>query len=221
MTNLSIEERYNTIYNKKREEGFNGWLSDKDNEDVKNWFRNLLKITAVKTGDLLEIGCGAGNISQLLTMMGYSVIGIDISKRAIEWAIKKNIKGKFIHGNVSNLGFIASSSIDIVVDSLCLHCLIEGDRAKAISEIHRVLKEKGDFLVVSMCGNPRGEKLIPHFNPNTRYVEFDGIPECYFGRVEDILNELRSVNFEIVSHQGIDGDDKTGDQDMLLAVCRK
>jgi len=221
----SNQSKYEELYKKKLLKEENGWQSENGDLEVKNWMEQLINIANRKFGSILEIGCGAGNLSVYLNQLGFDVTGIDVSETAILWAKKRferqDLKAKFLVGDVSNLSAFNSNSFDISIDSLCLHCLIDEDRSKSLFEVYRVLKVGGEFLIITMCGNPKNTILKEHFNPETRYVEFDKVRECYLGESNDILNELRSANFEITYHTTIQGNEDTGDQDMLLAICRK
>jgi ubiquinone/menaquinone biosynthesis C-methylase UbiE len=218
-------QNYEKLYVQKFNENKNGWQTLEGDFEVTIWIEHLMKLSEVKFGKVIEIGCGAGNLSVYLSQLGFDVTGIDISETAVFWARKRfnklNLTAKFLVGDVSNLSLFNSNSFDISIDSLCLHCLIDEDRSKSLSEIYRVLIVGGEFLVITMCGDPKNATLKEHFNPATRYVEFDRVRECYLGEPDDILNELRSVNFEITYHTIIQGNEEAGDQDMLLAICRK
>jgi SAM-dependent methyltransferase len=50
----------------------------------------------------LDIGCGAGRHSLYLQEQGHSVIGLDISQRVLDVAVKRGLK-QVIHGSIFNL----------------------------------------------------------------------------------------------------------------------
>src|SRR4051812_40658655 len=53
-------------------------------------------------GRTLDAACGCGYGSQLLTLGGKEVVGIDQSAEAIDWA-KMHFRGpKYIHGNIED-----------------------------------------------------------------------------------------------------------------------
>jgi len=217
--------KYDEIYKLNKMSGENGWHSKNNDLEISEWAKLLLTLSQKTSGKLIELGCGAGNISVGLSDWGFEVVGVDVSPTAIEWAKKRftelNKYATFLLSNVSNLEIFRSESFDIALDSLCLHCLIGDDRLKTLSEVHRVLKTDGNFLIISMCGDPRNKTLKPHFNPVTRYIEFENTPECYLGLADDIIEELLNANFEIKYHQIIEGNDEIGDQDMLLVIAKK
>lgn len=161
------------------------------------------------SGRLLEIGCGAGNLSLLLSRRGFNVHGIDISETAIKIAKEKasasNIKSKFKTGNAVKLPY-KNKSFDIVVDAHCLHCIIGEDRKEFLSDTRRILKFDGLFVVMTMCGDPQDSQAIKYFDPQTRCTVKNGIAGRYFGLPEEIINEIKGEGFKILHHR-IDKED--------------
>ena len=91
---------------------------------------------------VLDIGCGAGQLSLALSQQNASVIGIDVSSRMVELA-KKRLGNQIefrVHDLSQPLPF-EDSSFDIVVASLVMHYL--EDWIPALREIRRVLTPQG------------------------------------------------------------------------------
>lgn len=219
------KRRYNQLYleqiNKKRI----GWHNDDDiYDEMFVWIKNLIQISGCNSGKLLELGCGAGNISLELAYMGFEITGIDISSVAINWSNKRflneAILGCFYEMSLTDIKY-ESGSFDIIIDSLCLHCITCEDRGVAFSEIYRVLKRNGYFMVVTMCGDPKNKGLISNFDWDTRNLVFSGVPECHFGTKETINLEIRRANFRIIFENVIRSGDSDEDQEIYLAVCKK
>ena len=61
-----------------------GW---NDNEDVVKYaeyaFKSLREVTDVKGLNILDFGCGTGNLTELMANTANRVVGIDISPRMI------------------------------------------------------------------------------------------------------------------------------------------
>jgi 2-polyprenyl-3-methyl-5-hydroxy-6-metoxy-1,4-benzoquinol methylase len=92
---------------------------------------------APRRGRLLELGCGAGNLSIALAEKGFEVFGVDFSKTAIDWA-KENAKksGKnigFEVADVCNLVSLKNETFDVVYDGYCFHCIIGENRVTALA----------------------------------------------------------------------------------------
>lgn len=195
--------RHDRIYQKlKEDKGAIGWdRTPAAYEEIERRLRSILALCKLPPcGRLLELGCGAGNISLWLEQQGYEATGVDISPTAIAWATSKclDVSGaaKFFVGNVLNLHFLEDGCFDIVLDGHCLHCIIENDRDAFLSESLRLLKPRGWLLIDTMCGPVAGDTLR-RYDPETQCTIQDGIATRYFGLPEEIEREVRDAGFEV------------------------
>jgi 2-polyprenyl-3-methyl-5-hydroxy-6-metoxy-1,4-benzoquinol methylase len=77
-------------YRLRREAGQSGWdTADGIAATLAELAREFGSPRIPKSGDLLEMGCGAGDLSLFLASRGYNVTGVDISPFAVEWACEK------------------------------------------------------------------------------------------------------------------------------------
>ena len=63
-----------------------------DNIDYSKWCNYLVELlheNNIKDVTIAELGCGTGNVTQILSQHGYNVIGIDISQEMLETASEK------------------------------------------------------------------------------------------------------------------------------------
>jgi len=175
-----------------------------------------------KSGKVLELGCGAGDVSLLFAQRGYETNGIDISPTAIEWAKEKaakaGVKANFEVGDVTNLGRWGDGIFDIVVDGHCLHCIIGEDRAKVLKETFRVLKPGGLFYVSTMCGEPKEPEVVKMFDNETRCMIGGGVARRYIGKPEDILKEIETAGCEIIRQEIRSSNDT---EDSLILIVKK
>lgn len=79
---------HDAIYRRLKADGGVGWGCE---TEVAAMFGQVLPWLPPPTSraDLLELGCGAGNLSLLLAAHGYRVTGVDIAPTAIEWALER------------------------------------------------------------------------------------------------------------------------------------
>lgn len=79
---------HDAVYRRLRTEGAAGW--DRAESDYEAQQANILKALeaghAPRGGRLLELGCGAGNVSVRMAALGYDVTGVDIAPAAVAWA---------------------------------------------------------------------------------------------------------------------------------------
>lgn len=102
---------------------------------------------------ILDVGCGPGIFSLLLSQLGAEVIGLDYTPKMIEKAkenaSKYDVKVDFIQGDAQNLIF-EDGSFDIVVSRNLTWNL--GNPKRAYEEWWRVLKKAGSFSILMRIG---------------------------------------------------------------------
>lgn len=103
---------------------------------------------------ILEIGCGNGyTAKEIIQKKKINLTAIDFSEDLIKIAKKQplyNTKGQVLFdiGDAAKLNF-PGESFDIIFTERCLiNLLTWGNQKKALSEIHRVLKIEGFFIML-------------------------------------------------------------------------
>ena len=174
-------------------------------------------------GKLLELGCGAGNLALALADKGFDIYGIDISPTAILWAKEKkeekNLKAEFKVGNVLDLPY-PDNFFDVIVDGHCLHCIIGKDRKLFLHNALSTLKPNGLFIVMTMCNNPTDPEIKKDFDYDSRCLIRNGIAGRYIGLAEDILEEIKDANFNIL-HWEIEYANEKDPQDTIIVEATK
>lgn len=134
--------------------------SFKHYDNVIDWLSNFSEAT------LLDLGTGKGDLLKRVINSfpnedkKWKLIGIDISSKMIEQAIKKNILAEFKVGDSENIPF-EDSYFDIItcINSFHHYSLPE----KSISEISRVLKPNG-ILILGEIWLPFPFKTLVNFS---------------------------------------------------------
>lgn len=100
---------------------------------------------------VLEIGCGPGRLLRPLSEKFHSVIGVDVSRNAVNTAIENltdcpNVIIKKTSG--ADLAGIESNSVDLVISfDVFQHMPTLAIQSENLAEISRVLKKSGIFAV--------------------------------------------------------------------------
>ena len=97
-----------------------------------------------KSGDiLLDAGCGEGYYSSFFANEGFSVIGVDLSKFAVDAASKR-----LSRGGADNFLFATASVFDLPVEDSSIDVLTNVFAPCAEDEYKRVLNDSGVLIVV-------------------------------------------------------------------------
>ena len=109
-------------------------------------------------GKVLDVGCGAGEHTILLTRLGYDVLGIDFARHAVELARQnaaaKGVDARFEVADAINLG--AEARYDTIVDSALFHIFDDTDRAKYVNSLHTACRPGALVHVLALSDAGRG-----------------------------------------------------------------
>jgi SAM-dependent methyltransferase len=147
----------------------------------------------------LDLGCGEGYLASLLVHLGIrNVIGVDVSKIAVERARRKYPDIEFYEGSITDIpwGILGLKGAPrLVVAGEVLYYLTEEEQRAAVASIHGAI-EAGAYVLVSVNLGPK-----PYFTADSLHelfrafdcVETRGIYLKTFHRfVESPLWYLRS-----------------------------
>lgn len=146
------------------------------------WMKSLFKITNDST--VADFGCGPGLYSSRLASEGARVMGIDFSKRSIDYAVQdakdKNLKIEYICGDY--LEFRSSRKFNLIIMVMCDFCALSpSQRASLLAIFHDHLEDDGKiaFDVYSLNAfqkrkelNICEENLLNGFWSQNRYFGF-------------------------------------------------
>jgi SAM-dependent methyltransferase len=159
-------------------------------------FVELVQAGELNKGKVLDVGCGTGENALYLAEREFSVIGVDLSTRAIDVAKTKGserkLKVDFRLANALSLDF-KNAYFDNAIDSGLFHTFNDNDRVVFAREIARLLKTDGRYFMLCFSdkeptnwGGPRRvtkEEIEATFSP---LFNIDYIKDAYFAtRIHD------------------------------------
>jgi len=154
-----------------------------------------LLVTMVEGGaiapcDVVDIGCGAGNYSAWLAGQGFSVAGLDLSRRAVELARKnasaRGVKCEFSQFDMLNPNARLPRCFDLAFDWEVLHHVLPDERGIYLENVARLLRDGGRYLTVSFSEQNEG------FGGEGKLRKTPLGTELYFSSEDEIEAQLRS-----------------------------
>lgn len=112
-------------------------------------------VAEVAPTDVLEVGCGEGELAQRLTgELGVDLVAVDQSARMVELARERGVDAHV--GDVQSLPF-EDGSFDVAVAAWMLYHVPDVERG--VRELHRVLRPGGRLVAATNCSDHLREML--------------------------------------------------------------
>lgn len=192
-----FHDRMRGVYQQEPDR-FSRYLSNRKYYEVTGRSRDFLSnwlVENAKDKEVLDFGCGSGDLSFVALSVARSLQGIDISQESVDLCTQRaeelgfGNKAHFQVMDCENTAF-PNASFDVICESGVLHHL---DLDKAYAEIQRLLKPGGTAIChEALRHNPLIDlyrRRTPHLRTEWETEHILGEPEIdlarrYFGRVE-------------------------------------
>ena len=105
-----------------------------------------------KGGNILDVGCGSGYVAEFLTTRGFTVTGIDVSRKMLDLAERKAPTATFLKMDMRRMDFTPGSFDGVV----CLYSIIHvprGSHRRILSSFRELLKPDGLLLICTGWGD--------------------------------------------------------------------
>ncbi len=172
---------------------------------------------------ILDLGSGRGRFPFELQKLGFRVIGLDYIKKIVEknnqevkmLGVEKTVR--FVEGDVFDIPF-SDDGFDAVADVGLLQHINESDWSTYASEVARVTKPGGYFLLMAL--SKETTKFLnwsPKKHEESDFVR-DGVFYHFFTQAE--IKNIFGANFEIISER-IDYLDAEGEVAYVVNVLKR
>jgi arsenite methyltransferase len=160
------------------------------------------EFSEIRTGDaVLDLGSGAGNdcfVARAIVGETGQVVGLDFTDEMLKKANENNKKLgytniEFVKGDIEQMSF-SDNSFDVVISN-CVINLVP-DKAKAFSEIFRVLKKGGHFCI--------SDVVLKGDLPDSIKNDAEMYAGCVAGalQMDNYIDIIRQIGFiDIVIHK--------------------
>jgi SAM-dependent methyltransferase len=139
--------------------------------------------------NILEIGCGPGNITKYLLFKrpDFEIFGIDIAPKMIEFAQKNNPSASFKVMDIRKISEL-KESYDAIVCGFCLPYLSQKDSEKLFYDSCNLLNNQGLLYLSFVEGDPDKSDFKVGISGDRVYF--------YFHKLSDIIEQLTENHFE-------------------------
>lgn len=140
--------------------------------------------------NILEIGCGPGNITQYLLAKNpnFRITAIDNSVNMIELAKKNNPTAKVQVMDSRDLHTIPNK-FDAIICGFCIPYLSQSDCTKMIMDCNKLLNDSGIFYISFIAGNPSDSGYLSGSSGDRVYF--------YYHDLKNIEKDLTTASLEI------------------------
>jgi len=119
--------------------------------------------------NICDYGCGPGLYTNLLSKKGFNVIGVDVSKNSLEYAMNHNKDVEYLNINYTEEKI--SRNVDLAMMIYCdFGALDPVSQIKVLKNIHDTLEEKGLFFF-DVMSHKHFDEVTESYND---YIELDG-----------------------------------------------
>lgn len=174
-----------------------------------------------KAARVLELGCGAGRITQHLIGLGADVVGVDVSPAMIAHCERTLPSATFLVADMRDLSKFGDSGFDVVVAGAnVLDALSHDDRSAVLATVRRVLRSGGLLYLSShnrnssvalaearsgpklrLTANPysQGRALIRYLRGRHNHARLGGLQVfgAEFAILNDSAHEWRLLHYYI------------------------
>ena len=125
-------------------------LASRRQETINKGIENITKAGIVKPGDkVLDLGCGPGLYSNILSSTGIRTVGLDLSERSINYAVKKakgkNLEAEYICMDYFDMDYTNEFDTVMLVYGE-LHTFSDEKRDLLLQKAFNSLKSNGYFI---------------------------------------------------------------------------
>ncbi|MCC6234490.1 MAG: class I SAM-dependent methyltransferase [Verrucomicrobiales bacterium] len=179
MTVEADELRGDAYYNEFYKTG--GWKYSLWKE-TRGHRKNVVKRFGLRRGmRVLEVACGAGLHTAMLTRMGFDAVGVDRSSGGIEWARQHHPEARYVCCDFREMPF-EPQSFDVVLARGCSHYHYDLMSRKALhstATIMRFIRPGGMFIMIiasDLSGQREPDKIWQNtLEDYRRHFEFFGL----------------------------------------------
>ena len=141
---------------------------------ITNKVGNLIVEDHIASGDrVLDLCCGQGTLTAMISQSGASVVGLDFSPEMIANARLAAPDAEIVTGDAMAMPFGDAEFDTVVCNFGMMHI---PDQPKALNEVRRVLKPDGEFVMATWSAPPASPAFGTVFGALKTHGDFSAAP---------------------------------------------
>lgn len=146
-------------------------------------------VASLSGKDVLDVGCGAGQITDYLTQKGLNVTGLDFSQELLKIAKQNSPNSKFILADICD--YEQETKVDGIITKDTLFHLPNEDLIHVLQKFKRLLKPNGNICIIMDTPKEIGENIFVE--------ELDNKQQVYYNYLsaEKLKNMLEKTGFNV------------------------
>lgn len=156
-------------------------MSYESNEKMETLFEPIIRLLEpfITGKDILEIACGTGNWTQILTKRARTLVATDVNQSTIEIALKKKYadpQPRFVEADAYNLESVAESFDTVFMADWWAH-VPKGMLPQFLDNLHLKLRASGCVVVVDMLPYELPDDETERFDDDGNRIHERTLPE--------------------------------------------
>lgn len=176
-----------TLYDGKMAEIFDAMYQVFIDYDQEYQFYDQL----ITSKNVLEIGCGTGNLAKRFLANNYDYLGIDYSKSMIEIAETRNPNGSFIEADMRNFNIKLPYDSILITGRSTSYLITNDDVNLTFSSVFKNLTKNGIFVFDFIDAN----RYIPYIFKNKNIIHEATIDGKKYRRIGNWVPTPKTENF--------------------------
>jgi len=147
--------------------------------------------------NVLEIGCGTGNLAKKLHESNFDVFCVEPSLEMRKAASTKVPDVEIVDGNFLNIPY--ERTFDAVVSSYAFHHLTYKEKQEAIAYLKTHLNPSGRIVTADTMFESKAykEALLKHVEEESAQTLLDDLNHEYYEYLEDMVNMFEQAGFHV------------------------
>lgn len=163
--------------------------------------RELVDRCAPQDKTVLDLCCGQGTLTAMLSEAGASVTGLDFSEEMLERAAANAPEAELRQGDAGALPFDDGSFDHVTCNFGIMHL---PDQQKALSEVRRVLRPGGSFLMATWAApeaSPAFGTVFGAIRANADFSQAPAQPDLFlFARPDGAAGAMEASGLQMAAH---------------------